>query len=291
LVKIREKEPIKLMKGTSLRKGEIIQREGDMKKITFLTDFGTKDGYVAQMKGVVSSITDAHLLDITHEVAPHNVREGAFILWATAPFFPVGTIHVAVVDPGVGTERKGLLITTKTQILVGPDNGILLPTAHRLGDFVVYECTNPRYMIHPLSRTFHGRDIFAPVAGYIAQGVPFGEIGTKTNHFVDLQFTLGEHRGDRIVGSVLYIDRFGNLITNIPRDIIPTENEQKKITVITGDRRWEQIPFLSSYGFAKPGEMLITIGSNHFLELSVNQGNAAQKLGIQVDTELQLLFD
>jgi S-adenosylmethionine hydrolase len=261
-----------------------------MRRITFLTDFGTKEGYVAQMKGVVSSITDARILDITHEVSPHNVREGAFILWATAPFFPLGTIHVAVVDPGVGTERKGLLITTKKQILVGPDNGILLPTAHLLGDFVVYEITNPKYMIHPLSRTFHGRDIFAPVAAYIARGVPFGDIGTQTTHFVDLQFPLGEHRGDRIVGKVLYVDRFGNLITNIPRDILPNDFEQKKITVISGSRQWDQIPFVSSYGYAKQGELLITIGSNHFLEISVNQGNAAQAVGLQADAEVQLLF-
>jgi len=262
-----------------------------MKRITFLTDFGTKDGYVAQMKGVASSITDAQLLDITHEVAPHNIREGAFILWATAPFFPMGTIHVAVVDPGVGMERKGLIITTKKQILVGPDNGILLPTAHLLGDFVVYEITNPKYMIHPLSRTFHGRDIFAPVAAYIAKGIPFGEIGTQTTHFVDLQFSLGEHRGDRIVGEVMYVDRFGNLITNIPSDILPKDVEQKKITVISGDYRWDHLLFVSSYGFARPGEVLLTIGSNHFLEISVNQGNAAQTLMIKEDAGIQLLFN
>jgi S-adenosylmethionine hydrolase len=261
-----------------------------MRRITFLTDFGTKEGYVAQMKGVVSSITDARILDITHEVSPHNVREGAFILWATAPFFPLGTIHVAVVDPGVGTERKGLLITTKKQILVGPDNGILLPTAHLLGDFVVYEITNPKYMIHPLSRTFHGRDIFAPVAAYIARGVPFGDIGTQTTHFVDLQFPLGEHQGNQIVGKVLYVDRFGNLITNIPQDILPNDVEQKKITVISGSCQWDQIPFVSSYGYAKQGDLLVTIGSNHFLEISVNQGNAAQMLGLQADADIQLLF-
>ena len=261
-----------------------------MKRITFLTDFGTKDGYIAQMKGVASSITDARLLDITHEVAPHNIREGAFILWTTAPFFPMGTVHVAVVDPGVGMERKGLIITTKKQILIGPDNGILLPTAHLLGDFVVYEITNPKYMIHPLSRTFHGRDIFAPVAAYITKGIPFGEIGTQTTHFVDLQFSLGEHRGDRIVGKVMYVDRFGNLITNIPSDILPKDVEQKKITVISGDYRWEHLPFVSSYGFVKPNEVLLTIGSNHFLEISVNQGNAAQTLIIKEDAEVHLLF-
>lgn len=261
-----------------------------MKRITFLSDFGMKEGYVAQMKGVVSSITDARLIDISHEVAPHNIREGAFILWTTAPFFPLGTIHVAVVDPGVGTERKGLVITTKKQILVGPDNGILLPTAHLLGDFVVYEITNPRYMIHPLSRTFHGRDIFAPVAAYIARGVPFGEIGSKTSHFVDLQFGLGEHQGDRISGRILYVDRFGNLVTNIPGEIVPAEMEQKKMTLVCGDRRWESVPFVSSYGVVPLGEVLCTLGSNRFLEISVNQGNAAQKLEVGVDAEIQLVF-
>jgi S-adenosyl-L-methionine hydrolase (adenosine-forming) len=261
-----------------------------MQRVTFLTDFGTKDGYVAQMKGVVSSITDARLIDITHEVTSHNIREGAFILWVTAPFFPVGTVHVAVVDPGVGMERKGLIITTKKQILVGPDNGILLPTAHLLGDYVVYEITNPKYMIHPLSRTFHGRDIFAPVAAYITKGIPFGEIGTKTTHFVDLQFNFGEHQGNQIVGKIIYIDRFGNLITNIPSDILPKDVEQKKTTVISGDYRWEHLPFVFSYGFVKPGDVLLTIGSNNFLEISVNQGNAAKTLMLKEDAEIQLLF-
>jgi S-adenosyl-L-methionine hydrolase (adenosine-forming) len=261
-----------------------------MRRITLLSDFGTKGGYVAQMKGVISSIADVHLVDLSHEVSAQNVREGAFVLWTTAPFFPVGTIHVAVVDPGVGTERKGLVVTTKKQVLVGPDNGILLPTAHLLGEFVVYEITNPKYMIHPLSRTFHGRDIFAPVAAYIARGVPFGKIGTPTTHFVDLQFPLGEHRGDRIVGKILYVDRFGNLMTNIPSDILPGDIESKQVTVVSGERRWQQVRCVPSYGYANPGDLLVTVGSNHFLELSVNQGNAAQVLGLEADMECSLLF-
>ena len=260
-----------------------------MQRITFLTDFGTKDGYIAQMKGVVSSIIDAHLIDISHEVSPQNIREGAFLLWTTAPFFPVGTVHVAVVDPGVGTQRKGLIIATKKQVLVGPDNGILLPTAHLLGDFTVYEITNPKFMIHPLSRTFHGRDIFAPVAAYIARGIPFQDIGVITTHFVDLQFTVGEHRGDRLVGKILYIDRFGNLITNIPEDILPKEMGGK-ISLVAGDRRWDQIPFGAAYGFVEPGGVLLTIGSNHFLEISVNTGSAAQTLGLKEDDDISLFF-
>jgi len=140
-----------------------------MNIITFLTDFGINSNYVAQMKGVTLSLVDATLIDITHDVAPHDIREGAFILRSTAPYFPIGTIHVAVVDPGVGTDRRNILITTKSQILVGPDNGLLLPAARMLGDFIVYEITNKKYMLGSVSNTFHGRDVFAPVAAYIAK--------------------------------------------------------------------------------------------------------------------------
>lgn len=261
-----------------------------MQRITLLTDFGTKDGYVAQMKGVIASITDARVIDITHEVSPQNVREGAFVLWTTAPFFPVGTVHIAVVDPGVGTQRKGLIIATKKQVLVGPDNGLLLPTAHLLGDFTVYEITNPKYMIHPLSRTFHGRDIFAPVGAYIARGVAFQDIGTITTHYVDLRFAVGEHRGDRLVGKILYIDRFGNLITNIPEEILPKETAGKTFSLVVGERRWEHLPFVEAYGFVQPGVVLLTVGSSHFLEIGVNKGSAAQTLGLNVDDTFDMVF-
>jgi len=156
---------------------------------------------------------------------------------------------------------------------------------------VVYEITNPKYMIHPLSRTFHGRDIFAPVAAYISRGVPFSEIGTPTSHFVDLEFRLGEHQGDRIVGKILYVDRFGNLITNIPSDILPKDIEGKSLTVVSGDKRWEHLPFVSSYGFVQKGSVCLTIGGNHFVEISVNQGNAAEVLVLREDADLFLLFD
>jgi S-adenosyl-L-methionine hydrolase (adenosine-forming) len=259
-----------------------------MRRITFLTDFGTKDAYVAQMKGVISSITDVRFIDITHEITPHNIREGAFLLWTTAPYFPDGTIHIAVVDPGVGTQRKSLVIATKKQILLGPDNGLLLPAAHQLGDFVVYEITNPKYMIHPLSRTFHGRDIFSPVAGYIARGVPFREFGPQTTDYVDLQFALGEHQGDKIIGKIMYVDRFGNLITNIPNTLLPIDSEAKKtLTVCSGEKRWE-LPYVPSYGFVNPGDWLITIGSSHFLELSVSHGNASQVMGLKEDADIQI---
>lgn len=261
-----------------------------MKIITFLSDFGTKDGYASQMKGVALKITDARLIDITHEITPHNIREGAYTLRVVAPYFPTGTVHVAVVDPGVGTERRGILITTRKHILIGPDNGILMPVAHFLGDFIVYEISNEKYMLNPISTTFHGRDIFTPVAAHITNGVPFEEIGNRIDDFVDLDFGQGEIRENAATGKVIYIDRFGNVITNITGDVLSNGLVyNKNIMVFIGEKCIE-LPFVKSYGFVKKREMLATIGSSNFLEIGINQGNAAKKLSIKEDDKVEILF-
>ena len=262
-----------------------------MKIITFLTDFGTKDGYVAQMKGVALSITDARLIDITHDIIPHNIREGAFTLRSVVPYYPTGTVHVAVVDPGVGTERKGILITTRKHILVGPDNGLLMPAAHFLGDFIVYEISNEKYTPNPISSTFHGRDIFTPVAAHITNGVPFEKIGSRINDFVDLDFGQGVIENNTSTGRVVYIDRFGKVVTNINGNILPKGLVYKKKNILFAGENCIEIPFVRSYGFVKKRELLATIGSSNFLEISVNQGNAAKKLSIKEDDELKIIFN
>jgi len=260
-----------------------------MKIITFLTDFGVKDGYVAQMKGVVCGISDARLVDITHEVSPHHVREAAFILRSTAPSFPSGTVHVVVVDPGVGTGRRGLVVTTNSHILIGPDNGVLMPTAHQLGEFIVYEITNSAYQHSSVSSTFHGRDVFAPVAAYITKGIRFAEIGRRITDFVDLEFKSAENKGNVITGKILYVDRFGNLITNIPAQILPKNLEyHKTITMVFGKDR-KELPFVQSYGFVKKGEGLVTVGSSQYLEIGVNQGNASQVFSLKEDDDILVL--
>jgi S-adenosyl-L-methionine hydrolase (adenosine-forming) len=154
---------------------------GDLitKIITLLSDFGLKDGYVAQMKGVISSLCTAQILDITHDIQPYNILHGAFILSSIIHYFPKNTIHVAVVDPGVGTDRKGIIISTDKQIFIGPDNGLLIPAASRFKKLSVYEITNEKYMQRPVSNTFHGRDIFASVAAHVFNKVSFDEIGEK----------------------------------------------------------------------------------------------------------------
>jgi len=262
-----------------------------MKTITFLTDFGMKSGYVAQMKGVASSITDARLIDITHDITPHDIREGAFVLRSSIPYFPVGTVHVAVVDPGVGTDRKGIIITTRSQILVGPDNGLLLPAARFLGDFTVYEITNEKYMLKSISNTFHGRDIFTPVAAHIVNGVPFEKIGTRINDFVDLDFGQGTITGKTATGKIIYIDRFGNIITNIDgKRLRQFLDYNTKIKTSIKDKS-KEISFVKSYDFVKKGQFLTTIGSSNLLEIGVNQGNAAQKLGVKPDDQVKILFN
>jgi S-adenosylmethionine hydrolase len=261
-----------------------------MNIITFLTDFGMNGNYVAQMKGAALSLTDATLIDITHDVTPHNVREGAFILQTTAPYFPVGTVHVAVVDPGVGTDRRNIFITARSQILVGPDNGLLLPAAHSLGDFTVYEITNGKYMPDSVSNTFHGRDIFSPVAARIIKGISFEDIGNRIDDFVDLDFGEGKVTDNTVIGKIIYIDRFGNLITNIAETLLLKHLDyNKKIKISIGKKRLE-LPFVKSYGFVKKGELLATVGSSNSFEISMNQGNAAKKLSIKEDDKVEILF-
>lgn len=263
-----------------------------MKIITFLTDFGIKSGYVAQMKGVVSSISpDVRIIDITHEITPHDIHEGAFVLQTTVPYYPIGTVHIGVVDPGVGTDRKGIMITTKSHVLIGPDNGLLMPAAHFLGDFTVYEITNKEYMLDTISNTFHGRDVFAPVAAHILKGIPFEKIGRKTAKFINLDFGRGEITGNEASGKIVYIDRFGNIITNINGSgIKKVLNFDKKIKVfIKGKKR--EIIFVKSYNFVKKGQLLATIGSSNYLEISINQGNAALKLGIKPEEKLKIKFN
>jgi len=261
-----------------------------MKIITFLTDFDMKDGYVAQMKGVVSSIVDSKFVDITHDITPHDVREGAFILQSSVSYFPVGTVHIAVVDPGVGTARRGIIVATRSQILIGPDNGLLMPAAHSLGDFIVYEITNDKYMLNSISNTFHGRDIFSPVAAHIINGILFEEIGSRIYNFVDLNFGKGKISDSVAAGKIIYIDRFGNIVTNIEGNFLREILDYgTKIAVFIGDKQ-QDITFAKSYNFVKKGHILVTLNSNNLIEIAVNQGNAARKLAANLDDDVKVIF-
>jgi S-adenosylmethionine hydrolase len=249
--------------------------------ITLTTDFGLGE-YVAAMKGVILNINlDVKIIDIMHMIRSQDVKEGAYVLYSTAPYFP-NAIHVGVVDPGVGTQRKAILIECERGILVGPDNGLLIPCARKLGIKNIYEITNKSYMNEPISDTFHGRDIFAPAAAFISKGVSVDEFGEPISDFVDLKLEEYEEGDDFIKGKFLFLDRFGNLIFSIPKEVLLKHlnfGDEIEITIKNQDRSLtKKIRFLPSYAHGEPNKLLATVSSSGFLEIACNSESAIGQL-------------
>ncbi len=251
------------------------------KVITLLTDFGQQDYFVASMKGVILSIIpDVHIVDITHEVPPQDVKRAALVLWACYKYFPKGTIHVVVVDPGVGTERKPLLIVTKNYYFIGPDNGVLVPAAEDDGIVKVLEIDVSKVARGRVSRTFHGRDIFAPAAALLALGLAPEDIGKPCDSYVKLSIERPRKLNENTFeAQVVYIDRFGNVYTSIRETDLPTR--PSRITVKLPDGREITVPFVRAYGDVPPGSELSLINSEGFLELSINYDSFCRKYGLK----------
>jgi len=252
-----------------------------MSVITLTTDFG--DLYPAAMKAVILGINpDVQIVDVTHSVRQAGIREGAFALYSLVPYFPKKTVHIGVVDPGVGTSRRALAVKAgvagSEQFFVGPDNGLLIPAARRLGEIEVYEITNRDLMLNSgTSATFHGRDIFAPVGAHLSKGLPIEEVGQKVSDFVDLDFGYFGVDGPFLMGEVVFVDSFGNVITNIPEDAILRFCTFGSSVEVNG----RKIPFVQTYGLAGKKEALALIGSHGFLEIAVNQGSAKLQFGLK----------
>jgi S-adenosylmethionine hydrolase len=247
--------------------------------VTLLTDFGLSDHYVAAMKGVILSLCPAlHLVDISHEVQPYSILEGAYTLAQAWLYFPPGTIHVVVVDPGVGSARRPILAEAGGSFFVCPDNGVLTMALKTWPRRTVRHITSERFFRHPVSATFHGRDVFGPVAAHLARGVAPEEFGPQIDDFIQLAAAL-PHPIDRQLwsGVVLKVDRFGNIITNFDWETFqfvargPFELE-------TGAGRTSR--FCNHYNSEKPGEPFVVRGSSGFLEVSLNQANAAEWFGV-----------
>lgn len=247
--------------------------------ITLLTDFGADSGYPAAMKGVIYAIAPtATLIDISHGIEHHNVREGAFLLWMNVPFFPKGTVHCAVVDPSVGTARQPLIVRAGGQLLVGPDNGLLIPAARRLGSTEVFTITNEKFYRKPVSHTFHGRDIFAPIAAHLANSFPPEELGQPVEKFVKLSFGEGSQQGVTLKGEIIFVDTFGNLVTSISAELLKTFAHPEDHLVLDAGSKSAKVRFCETYEHADENELLITIGSHEQAEIAVNLGSAAQRL-------------
>ena len=263
------------------------------KTITLTTDFGWSE-YVAAMKGVILSINpDARIIDITHSIKPQNILEGAYVLYSVAPYFS-NAVHVGVVDPGVGSERAGLLIQYEEGLLIGPDNGLLIPCAKKLGMKKVFRLTNKTYFSDSVSDTFHGRDIFAPVAAHISKGVDAHEIGEVIDEFVDLKLEYHVEKDNVMEGKIIFVDSFGNLITSLPKEIIEKHLEFGDDLEIDLRGKVEgikkKVRFLRSYAFRDEGELIATISSSGFFEISQNQGNAQKFFNVEVGSEVKLRF-
>jgi S-adenosylmethionine hydrolase len=236
-----------------------------------------KDPYAAEMKAIILGICPhAVIVDITHEIAKFNIRMGAYILASATPYFPKGTIHVAVVDPGVGTPRRPIVVQTKQGVFVGPDNGLLILAAEKQVITSVYELANQQFRLPKVSTTFHGRDIFAPAAAHLLNGVKPAEFGPEICNVAKPDFAKVTRRNKALVGEVLHVDGFGNVILNITAGEVAQSNVKGAVSVDLPSGKLK-LKFCKAYGEVKPDEPLALIGSHGFLEISVNQGSAAQR--------------
>ena len=256
------------------------------KIITLTTDFGLQDPYAAEMKAAILSISpNAVIVDITHEIAKFNIRMGAYVLASAVPYFPEGSVHVAVVDPGVGTQRRPILIQTKQGFLVGPDNGLLVLVAEKQTTIRVHELTNPRFMLPQVSNTFHGRDIFAPAAAHLLNGAKPAEFGPEIREAAKPAFANVTWRNNVLVGEVLHVDGFGNIITNINEKELEQSSLKGAVSVELAGFKLK-LKFCKAYGETKPREPLALIGGHGFLEIALNQGNAAAKFNTKAGDQV-----
>lgn len=262
-----------------------------MAVITLLTDYGLKDSYVAELKGAILKINpDVTLIDINHDVSNYDIEEGAFHLARSAPYFPEGTIHVGVVDPTVGSERKRIIIKSREAFFIGPDNGLLAPAAERLGVEKVYEITNFSLLPKRVSEVFDGRDVFGPVAALISKGLPAEEIGTEIKRYQRISIYEPEVQGNRIEARIIHVDGFGNLVTNVTSRVLEKAGVREGIFEVLIDDRVERIPLVKKFSAVPKGILLMLVAGGDFLELSINQGNASSQLGIGRGARISLIF-
>jgi S-adenosylmethionine hydrolase len=250
--------------------------------ITLLTDFGLSDPYVGIMKGVILSIhPEARLVDISHEVHPGAVRQAASLLEEAYPFFPPGTIHLTVVDPGVGSGRRPIGLKAMDQIFVGPDNGVFSALLRARDRCSVVHLTEERFFLSLLSHTFHGRDIFAPVAAHLARGVDLLGMGAQVNDPVCLDLPTVMVNEHTLRGEVTRVDRFGNIITNIPAHTLESWMAGNRVLVTVGRLSLETIG--RTFSDVAQGRPVALVGSSGHLEIAVNLGRASDRLGVSGD--------
>jgi S-adenosyl-L-methionine hydrolase (adenosine-forming) len=254
--------------------------------LTLTTDFGLSDHYVGVMKGVILSICPtARIVDISHQASPFDVIEGAYLIAQAYRYFPKKTVHIVVVDPGVGTARRPILMEAAGQYFIAPDNGALAMIFSR-EKHKIRLISNDRYFRKPVSPTFHGRDIFAPVAAHLAAGTPPTRMGKPIDDYLRPAFEKPRQSGKRTwVGTILKIDHFGNIVTNFHTADFP-DLERRDFSLSIGGI--ETSALVRTYAEAGPGELCVIVGSSGYLEVSMNQASAAAKIGCQSGASAEL---
>jgi S-adenosyl-L-methionine hydrolase (adenosine-forming) len=257
--------------------------------ITLTTDFGYTDPFVGIMKGVILSIApDTQIVDLSHGIPPHDIRAAAVMLAASVDYFAQGTIHVAVVDPGVGTERRAILAESAGHYFVGPDNGVFSFALQSTKSSRIVDLSNEAYHLQPKSHSFHGRDVFAPVAAHLARGIPATEFGATVKDCVRLPWPPVDRAGKVITGEILYIDGFGNLFTNIrERDL--TGIEREKIRLRLGTVNIQGIS--RNYAAGQDGSCIALVNSWGLIEIASYKGSAATRTGAQIGDTIEIDAD
>jgi S-adenosyl-L-methionine hydrolase (adenosine-forming) len=258
--------------------------------ITLLTDFGQQDGYVGSMKGIILGINpQVNLVDLSHDLPPQDVAAGAFMLQSVFPYFPPGTIHLAVVDPGVGTSRHAVAVRCREQYWVGPDNGLFHLIINGRTDLQAVILENPAFFLPEISATFHGRDIFAPVAAHLSRGVSLSAFGPPLASLQPLDFPQPAIGPESIKGGIIYVDHFGNLVSNIRSAQVEALLQEAPLVLQVG--RTHIRGLVRTYAEAPAGELIALAGSHGYLEIACVQGNAAQVLqaGRGTTVEISLL--
>jgi S-adenosylmethionine hydrolase len=254
-----------------------------MSLITLLSDFGLTDPYVAEMKGVLLEANpDQKIVDVSHGIERHNIAMGSFILETALPYFPHGSIHVAIVDPGVGTERLPLVVLCKRGILVGPDNGLLVRAAERLGFNAAYQIDSHQFEGEKVSFTFHGRDVFARTAAKLANGLKPNAVGGEVKQLVKLDIPNVSISGERLNCTVLYVDSYGNVIMDLAEEDITRSglHQGGHITIETKHGHFSGL-VARTYSDISHAEIGILLGSQGYLEIALREGSAAARLGLK----------
>lgn len=266
-----------------------MQRSG---LLTLTTDFGTSDHFVGVMKGVIHSINpDAQIIDLCHHIGSYDIFDAAYTLAQSYSFFPPGTVHVVVVDPGVGSSRRPILVRAADQKFVGPDNGVFSLIFEREEAVEVRHITADHYFLNPVSNTFHGRDIFAPVAGWLSKGVEADKFGEVVTDYAKFTSPRPKRVGGSLIrGVALKVDKFGNIITNMTPKDVPEIFAEKAFPFKMVVNQHEITQLNLSYSMGKPSEPFVIVGSSGFLEICTNRGSAASLLGVDKGSEIGLVL-